>query len=111
MCRPVGNDDRSPTTRARRDGTGDYQRNRAILLAPDADGNPPLCALRIRCDGAPATTADHRVAAVHGGTHELSNLVPACASCNSSKQAGTNPAASPSRSRGPTPGIGPTRLA
>jgi 5-methylcytosine-specific restriction endonuclease McrA len=31
--------------------------------------------------GRPASTADHLVGAPHG-THELSNLVPACARCN-----------------------------
>ena len=36
-----------------------------------------------RC-GAYATTVDHVVAVVLGGTHDLSNLRPACARCNSS---------------------------
>ena len=76
---PKGRDQRSPTTRAQRDGTGDYDRNRAIVLA----GNP-MCAYGC---GRPATTADHRTAVANGGTNELSNLVPACGRCNYSKQA------------------------
>jgi thymidine kinase len=33
--------------------------------------------------GASATTYDHVVPKMHGGTNDPSNLVPACASCNS----------------------------
>jgi 5-methylcytosine-specific restriction endonuclease McrA len=36
-----------------------------------------------RC-GAPATTVDHVIAVVLGGTHDLSNLRPCCQHCNSS---------------------------
>jgi 5-methylcytosine-specific restriction endonuclease McrA len=36
-----------------------------------------------RC-GTYATTVDHVVAAVLGGSHDLSNLRPACSRCNSS---------------------------
>jgi 5-methylcytosine-specific restriction endonuclease McrA len=36
-----------------------------------------------RCGGY-ATTVDHAVPVARGGTHDLSNLRPACASCNSS---------------------------
>jgi 5-methylcytosine-specific restriction endonuclease McrA len=36
-----------------------------------------------RC-GAYATTVDHAVPVVLGGTHDLSNLRPACSRCNSS---------------------------
>jgi 5-methylcytosine-specific restriction endonuclease McrA len=36
-----------------------------------------------RC-GAYATTVDHVVAVVLGGTHDLSNLRPCCSTCNSS---------------------------
>lgn len=75
---PHGRARRSPTTRAQRDGTGDYERNRRIVLA----GNP-TCAY---CS-APATTVDHVIAVSNGGTHELINLVPACRRCNSRKQA------------------------
>lgn len=35
----------------------------------------------------PADQIDHVVALARGGTDDLSNLVPACKSCNSSKQA------------------------
>jgi hypothetical protein len=77
-CRPTGRDDRSPTTRAQ---TPEYQRNRRIILA----GNPP-CALRIHCNGAPATTADHITPVAHGGTNAISNMQPSCARCNAAKQ-------------------------
>jgi 5-methylcytosine-specific restriction endonuclease McrA len=88
-CEPTGRDQKDPTTRAQRDGTGDYERNRAIVLAPGAvTGQPPTC---VYC-GAPATTVDHVVAVANGGTHELSNLVPACSPCNSSKAARPGPA-------------------
>ena len=53
-----------------------YQRNRAELLATD-----PPC---YYC-GAPATTADHLVPISEGGSHDRTNLVPACAHCNTSK--------------------------
>jgi 5-methylcytosine-specific restriction endonuclease McrA len=36
-----------------------------------------------RC-GAYATTVDHAIPVVLGGTHDLSNLRPACSPCNSS---------------------------
>jgi 5-methylcytosine-specific restriction endonuclease McrA len=50
-----------------------YIRNRKILLA-----GKPMCHW---CKVRPATTADHLVGAPHG-THNLENLVPACADCN-----------------------------
>ena len=37
--------------------------------------------------GVKADTIDHVVALARGGTDDMSNLVPACKSCNSSKQA------------------------
>ena len=37
--------------------------------------------------GDPAVEIDHVVPVVKGGTHELSNLVPACRPCNRSKGA------------------------
>lgn len=74
---------RSPTTRAQRDGTGDYDRNRALVLA----GNP-LC--HWGC-GRPATTADHLKPVARGGTHDLANLVPACGRCNYSRGARARP--------------------
>ena len=64
-----------------------YQRNRKILLA-----DSPTC---YWCKRRPATTADHLIeldraeaAGLPGQeVHALSNLVPACASCNSSRGA------------------------
>jgi 5-methylcytosine-specific restriction endonuclease McrA len=50
-----------------------YVRNRETLLS-----GGPLCHW---CKVRKATTADHLVGAPQG-THELSNLVPACADCN-----------------------------
>ena len=50
-----------------------YIRNRAQLLA-----SKPMC---VWCKVRPATTADHLVGAPDG-SHELSNLVPACERCN-----------------------------
>lgn len=82
-----GRASRSPTTRAQ---DAEYDRERARILA----GNPP-CVLRIHCNGAPATTADHVIPvaartpaqwALVGGPHR-GNLQPACAACNYSKQA------------------------
>lgn len=67
---------RSPTTRAQ---DAEYYRERARILR----GRPP-CALRIHCDGAPATTADHIVPVSRGGGHR-GNLQPACAKCNAAK--------------------------
>ncbi len=34
----------------------------------------------------PATTADHIIAVSNGGSNELSNLLPACHTCNSTRQ-------------------------
>lgn len=56
-----------------------YQRNRALLLA---DG--PVC---VYCNEAPATEADHYIPRKHGGSDDLSNLVPACWRCNNTKRA------------------------
>jgi 5-methylcytosine-specific restriction endonuclease McrA len=50
-----------------------YLRNRAQILAPK-----PMCHW---CTVRKATTADHLVGAPQG-THNRSNLVPACADCN-----------------------------
>ena len=41
----------------------------------------PVCSY---CDD-PATTIDHVIPVSKGGTHDLSNLVPACRPCNASK--------------------------
>ncbi len=70
-------DTRSPTTKARRDGSGDYERNRRIVLA-----GKPQCAI---C-GLPGTdSADHIVPVALGGDHSLDNLRPAHLSCNASR--------------------------
>lgn len=51
-----------------------YLANRKLILA-----GTPLCHW---CGIRPATTADHLRGAPQGGDHSLSNLVPACATCN-----------------------------
>jgi phage terminase large subunit-like protein len=56
----------------------EYARNRKLLLAD----NPPCT----YC-GRLADTADHILPHVLGGSNELSNLTPACRSCNSSRGA------------------------
>jgi 5-methylcytosine-specific restriction endonuclease McrA len=43
------------------------------------------CYLRIYCDGVPFETMDHVIPLAQGGPHVLSNLRPACRSCNSAK--------------------------
>jgi 5-methylcytosine-specific restriction endonuclease McrA len=73
---PRGRVSRSPTTQAQ---DGEYLRNRALVLTDD-----PTCHWCPR----PATTADHLVAVAAGGSNQLSNLVPACKPCNSSRGAG-----------------------
>ncbi len=44
----------------------------------------PLCAY---CKQSPSVTLDHVVPISRGGAHEFANLLPACRSCNSSKNA------------------------
>ena len=80
---PRGRANRSPTTRAQRDGTGDYERNRRALLAT---------ATHCHWCGSPGTTdnpltADHILPVAHGGSHHPTNLVAACKRCNSSRGA------------------------
>ncbi len=58
--------------------TAEYKRNRKITL----EQNNYICHY---CTG-PATTADHIVPVSQGGTNELSNLLPACHNCNSTRQ-------------------------
>jgi 5-methylcytosine-specific restriction endonuclease McrA len=72
--------DRSPSSLAAE--SPEYRRNREILLA----GHPPC-----DCCGKPATTADHILPVALGGSSRLSNLVPACARCNYSRQARRSP--------------------
>lgn len=69
---------RSPTTRAQ---DAEYAAERKRVLVPGA-----------RCHWCPAlaTTADHLLAVANGGGHR-GNLVPCCARCNASKQAGDAP--------------------
>lgn len=61
--------------------SAEYKRNRKITL----ETNNYLCHY---CNGE-ANTADHIVPVSKGGGHELSNLLPACTRCNSSRQAKT----------------------
>lgn len=65
---------------ARRPGYGgEYQANRAIVLA----GDPPCYV--IGCT-TPATTADHIRPLRDGGTHDLWNLRPSCVKHNSGRR-------------------------
>jgi 5-methylcytosine-specific restriction endonuclease McrA len=90
--------------------TTEYRAERGRVLA----GNPP-CTLRLVCDGAPATEADHIVpVAQRGGA--AGNLQPACGPRNRAKGARLDPASQ----RDPQPGAAvrsgaararPTRLA
>lgn len=57
-----------------------YLRNRRRLL----EGQPP-CAIRARCNGDPATTADFIIPESKGGLPVMANLRPACKPCNSSR--------------------------
>lgn len=54
-----------------------YRENRRKLLADD-----PRC---VWCKTRKATTADHLIELDRGGTNEASNLVAACAKCNSAR--------------------------
>jgi len=69
---------RSPTTRAQ---DAEYARVRAEVLA----GDPPCH----WCGAPDADTADHLIPVARGGSHARSNMVAACATCNSSR--GANP--------------------
>jgi len=69
-------------TPAQRGYNAEYQRNRKAVLAA-SDG---MCAWGC---GRAATTVDHVVPLARGGSNDLDNLVPACATCNSSR--GSNP--------------------
>ncbi|ORB19864.1 hypothetical protein BST36_20790 [Mycolicibacterium moriokaense] len=67
--------------RARRRATYDSAAWRSL---PSPRGR--ACTLRIKCDGAPATSWHHVTPLAKGGGHERANLVPACIACNSSKR-------------------------
>ena len=74
-CQRAGDRTRRPSSSVRY--PAEYQRNRAIIL----HGNP-LCYWGC---GRPATTADHLIPRAQGGSHDLTNLVPACGPCNSAR--------------------------
>jgi len=58
--------------------TAEYKRNRKLIL----EQGQYICHY---CNGI-ADTADHIIPVSQGGTNELSNLLPACRSCNSTRQ-------------------------
>lgn len=58
--------------------TAEYKRNRKAVL----EGSAYTCHY---CKG-PANTADHIVPVSQGGTNEITNLLPACLSCNSTRK-------------------------
>jgi 5-methylcytosine-specific restriction endonuclease McrA len=70
VCQPTKSDPRS---------LAQYRKARETILA-----NNPLC---FWCKVALATTADHLVPVVSGGTDDVSNLVPACETCNKKRGA------------------------
>jgi 5-methylcytosine-specific restriction endonuclease McrA len=61
--------------------TAEYKRNRKIVL----EQSQYTCHY---CNG-PANTADHILPVSKGGGNELSNLLPACINCNSTRKAKT----------------------
>jgi 5-methylcytosine-specific restriction endonuclease McrA len=58
--------------------TAEYKRNRKAVL----EGSNYIC----HYCGGEANEADHIIPVNHGGTNELSNLLPSCKKCNSSRQ-------------------------
>lgn len=58
--------------------TAEYKRNRKQVL----EAYNYICHY---CNG-PANTADHIIPVSKGGTNEISNLLPACHICNSTRQ-------------------------
>jgi 5-methylcytosine-specific restriction endonuclease McrA len=58
--------------------SAEYKKNRLTIL----ENSNYVC----HYCGNPATTADHIVPVSKGGGHELSNLLPCCVRCNSSRQ-------------------------
>lgn len=58
--------------------SAEYKRNRLAIL----EGSNYTCHY---CNGQ-ANTADHIIPVSHGGGHEITNLLPACTKCNSSRQ-------------------------
>lgn len=56
----------------------EYKTNRKIVL----ESNNYIC----HYCGGHANTADHVIPISKGGDHKLSNLVPACKECNSTRQ-------------------------
>lgn len=59
-------------------GTRAWRRLVAAVLARDGY----TCQMRRRCEGAPATTANHIVPRVYGGADRMDNLEAACVPCN-----------------------------
>lgn len=55
----------------------DWRQRRALVLRRD-----PICRLRLVCQGAPSTEADHRQP---GDDHSLDNLQGACLPCHLKK--------------------------
>lgn len=58
--------------------TAEYKRNRKLIL----EASNYICHY---CQGS-ANTADHIVPVSQGGGNDLDNLLPACTSCNSTRQ-------------------------
>lgn len=61
--------------------TAQYRRNRPLALERDDH----QCQLQLEGCDVTATTADHVIPRISGGTDELDNLQAACKHCNSKK--------------------------
>ncbi len=84
LCVAHQRDLRSPSHRSQRDGTGNYDRRRAVVMARATHCH--WC-LNPRADCKGGLTLDHVLAVADGGTHDFHNLVAACRPCNSRRAA------------------------
>ena len=73
---------RQPPARQAEYRSGEYQRNRRLVIARE-----PTCHWRLPGCTQISTTADHLKAVAEGGGHELENLVGSCRPCNEKRGA------------------------
>ena len=74
-------EDTRPAERKQAYGPQWYKQRAAFLRAH------PICMIKRKCRGAPATEVDHKVPLSSGGSRSNSNLQAACKPCHSSKTA------------------------